>query len=214
LLMRRTADTPTQKAAGPSSIPKGQTSTTATIARISAKTARPSATGGGPIVGEPWMKPTGWTLVRHMAFPSPAVAAAAAAPPPRRGGRERRRDRGRARANRTRQRARGAGLGYRRVPREVDEPAGNAKQPVRPRTGRRQRRLEVEVATRSPSSTRLSEGAALRTRLAWRLPALGSAEVDRGTCQRDRLVRVTVGAAHHCEIRLDWSSATSDESAR
>jgi len=80
LLMRRTADTPTQKAAGPSSIPKGQTSTTAAIARTSAKTARPSATGGGPIVGGAWMRPTGWTLVRHMALPRPAVTAAAAAP--------------------------------------------------------------------------------------------------------------------------------------
>lgn len=26
---------------------------------------------------------------------------------------------------------------------------------------------------------------------------LGSAEVDRGTCQRDGLVRVTVGTAHY-----------------
>gem|GEM_PF-6326772 len=80
LLMRRTSDTPTQKAAGPSTIPKGQTSTTAAIARISAKTARPSATGGGPRVGEACRKPAGWTLVRHMALPRPAVPAAAAAP--------------------------------------------------------------------------------------------------------------------------------------
>ena len=80
LLIRRTADTPTQKAAGPRNIPNGQTSTTPAIARTSAKTARPSATGDGAIVGDTWIWPTGWTLVRHMALPRPAVAAAAAAP--------------------------------------------------------------------------------------------------------------------------------------
>jgi len=79
LLMRRTADTPTQKAAGPSRIPNGQTSTTAAIPRIRAKAARASVTGGAVAAGAS-IAAAGPTLVRHIAFPRPTVAAAAAAP--------------------------------------------------------------------------------------------------------------------------------------
>jgi hypothetical protein len=78
-LMRRTADTPTQKAAGPSSIPKGQTSRTAATPNITARTARTSATGG-PGIGGASMTATGLTLLRNIALPTPAVAAAAPAP--------------------------------------------------------------------------------------------------------------------------------------
>ena len=78
-LMRRTADIPTQKAAGPSSIPRGQTSTTAATPSTSASIGRASATGG-PTIGGASMTATGWTLARHIALPRPPVAAAATAP--------------------------------------------------------------------------------------------------------------------------------------
>ncbi len=78
-LMRRTAEIPTQKAVGPSRIPKGQTRTTAAIPRISARAARASTAGGVGAIGASMTAPDP-TLVRHIARPRPAVAAAATAP--------------------------------------------------------------------------------------------------------------------------------------
>ncbi len=78
-LIWRTAANPTQKAAGPSSTPKGQISTTAAIPKISAIPARASTTGG-PDISCALAGATRTRLVRIIAVPRPPVAAAAAAP--------------------------------------------------------------------------------------------------------------------------------------
>ena len=78
-LMRRTAAIPNQKAAGPSSIPSGQISTTAAMPKMSARAARASTTVG-PDAGDVSREDLRATLVRHIPLPRPAVAATATAP--------------------------------------------------------------------------------------------------------------------------------------
>ena len=79
LFMRRTAEIPTQKAAGPSRIPRGQISTTAVRPKMSATVARASPTGGPAATGAS-MSGTCLGSDRISALPRPAVAADAAAP--------------------------------------------------------------------------------------------------------------------------------------
>jgi hypothetical protein len=79
-LIRRTADIPNQKAAGPISIPKGQIITMAAMPKISAIAARASMTIGLVAGGAPTTANRG-TYDLIIAIPRAAVAAAAAKPP-------------------------------------------------------------------------------------------------------------------------------------